>query len=80
MITFEDRKAKIKTVDDIGAQISLAKKYAATIRTKAKKASTLGEKLKLNEEHKQAVIVLRQLRVNYFDIEDELMAKQGVAA
>ena len=79
-ISFEQRKAQIKTVEDIDDQIRKAKKYASTLRAKAKAAKTLAEKLELNEQHKLAEKTLRQLRISSFDIKDEINAKQGVFA
>lgn len=73
IITYEDRIAKIKVVEDIDKQISLATAYAKRLRTKAKKCTgTLADKLAMNELYKQAKIVSHELKLNYFKIEDGL--------
>lgn len=68
----KQRLAKIQTVDDAEKQLTLAKKYVKRLRTEAKNAPTLAEKLALNEKLKAAEIVLRKLRQMIFDIEDAI--------
>lgn len=72
---FEDRRAKIKTVDDIGKQVNLAKAYVSRVRTAAKKEKSLDGKLLLSVKIKEAEGVLRKLRVRFFDIEDEVITR-----
>ncbi|MDC8832820.1 hypothetical protein [Alteromonas gilva] len=75
MITYEARVAKMKTPGDAEKQILLAKKYSQRLRTKAKSPGlSLTEKLAINQKHKEAEKVLRQLRLNVFDLEDMLTA------
>jgi len=68
----KQRLAKIQTVDDAEKQLTLAKNYVKRLRTEAKKATTLAEKLALNEKLKAAETVLRKLRQMIFDIEDAI--------
>ena len=68
----KQRLAKIQTVDDAEKQMTLAKNYVKRLRTEAKKATTLAEKLALNEKLKAAETVLRKLRQMIFDIEDAI--------
>jgi hypothetical protein len=68
----------IKTEDDLEQQISLAKSYAKTLRTKAKNAPSLDEKLAIYEKLKLADITLRKIRRLAFDVEDAL--REGKSA
>lgn len=68
----KQRLAKIQTVDDAEKQLTLAKNYVKRLRTEAKNAPTLAEKLALNEKLKAAETVLRKLRQMIFDIEDAI--------
>lgn len=72
--SFEERRAQIHTVDDIDIQIKRAKNYVRKLRSDAKKAEMLDEKLKINEFQKEAEKVFRKLRMASFDIEDEINA------
>jgi ribosome-binding protein aMBF1 (putative translation factor) len=78
--SYEDRVAKIKTVKDIDKQLNLATAYSKRLRTAAKKAEMLAEKLALNEQHKIAERVVRQLRHGIWDIEDRILAEQAASA
>lgn len=78
MITYENRVAQIKTVACIDDQIRKAKAYARRLKLATQKPGlTLAEKVAGLEKHKQAEQVLRTLRRNSFDIEDDLLAKES---
>ena len=66
------RLEKIHTVDDAEKQLTLAKKYVRRLRTDAKKASMLADKLAIHEKLKDAEKVLRKLRQMIFDMEDAI--------
>lgn len=68
----KQRLAKIQTVDDAEKQLTLAKNYVKRLRTEAKNAPTLTEKLAIHEKLKASEIVLRKLRQMIFDIEDAI--------
>lgn len=73
IITFEQRRAKITSVEELERQITLARKYMHRLQNKAKKCTgTLAEKLAIHEQAKAAEKVMRELRMASFDIEDEL--------
>lgn len=78
-MNFNQRLAKINTVEDAEEQIRLAKNYARRLRLEAKKADTLQAKLTLQEQVKQAEATLRQLRQAIFDIEDALAEGQSLS-
>ncbi|MEI8659338.1 hypothetical protein [Vibrio sp. Hal054] len=80
IITFEQRKAKILTLEDLEHQISCARKYVKRLRCKAKKQDTLAAKLLINDDVKAAEKVFRDLRLASFDIEDEIKAKTFTAS
>lgn len=73
-MNLKDRLAKIQTVDDAEKQLTLAKNYVTRLRTEAKNAPSLEEKLALNEKLKESESVLRKLRFMIFDIEDAIAA------
>lgn len=75
IVSYDDRVAKMEKPGDEEVQILHAKKYVARLRTKAKSAGTLAEKLELQSAVKEAEGVLRKLRLNVFDLEDMLIAK-----
>lgn len=75
VVTFETRVSKMTTVEDIGKQIDLAKVYANAILLKRRKAETLAETIALDKKHKEALEVVRKLRLNYFELEDRLKVK-----
>nr|WP_229650426.1 hypothetical protein [Vibrio splendidus]MCC4883086.1 hypothetical protein [Vibrio splendidus] len=78
IITFEQRRAKIVTVEDLEHQIVLARKYFKRLKTEAKKCpGTLAEKLAINDKAKAAEQVCRELRMKSFDIEDEINAAKA---
>ncbi len=72
--TYEQRRNKIKSINDINEQIKLAKAYAIRLRNKAKKATLFADKLAIHKKEKEALSLLRKLRFNSFAIEDELNA------
>jgi hypothetical protein len=75
MVTYEQRVAKMTKVGDETEQLRLAKIYVRKLRNDAKKGDTLAEKLRLQDIVKQAEAVVRQLRLNIFELEDMLRAK-----
>jgi hypothetical protein len=79
MITYEKRVAKMKKVGDEHHQLQLAKAYAKRMRSNAKKGATLAEKIKLQGIADQAEGVVRNLRLNSFELEDMLRAKANGA-
>ena len=79
IITYEQRVAKMKKTGDEDIQLKLAMQYVNRLIAKSKKADTLEEKLDLKEAVKKAECVLRNLRLNVFDLEDMLEAKTNCA-
>ena len=77
IVSYEDRVAKMMIVGDEDKQLRLAKSYVKRIRSLAKKAGTLEEKIKLQAAQKKAELVVNKLRQNIFDLEDMLLAKTG---
>jgi hypothetical protein len=75
IITYEQRVSKMKCVGDEDKQLKLAKQYVSRLRNKLKKVDTLNEKIEINNDIKMAESVLRQLRLNVFDLEDMLIEK-----
>ena len=71
-MNLEQRLEKINSVKDADRQRELAKAYIARLRSVAKKAGTLSEKLAMYEKVKAAEMVLKQLRLMAFDIEDAI--------
>lgn len=71
-MNLKQRLEKIHTVDDAEKQLTLAKNYVKRLRTEAKNAPTLAEKLAIHEKLKESEIVLRKLRQMIFDIEDAI--------
>ena len=76
-VTYEQRVARIKTVDDIDDEIRRAKQYVKAMRSKEVFAESLADKLSRQEKTKQAEAVLRRLRLNMFQIEADILA-QGI--
>lgn len=75
--SFDQRRANINTLDDLDDELRKAKLYVRRARLTAKQAVSLDQKLKLQENVKDAERVLRTLRLRYFDIEDELLQQTG---
>ena len=71
-LSYEDRVGKMKTVADVGDQLRKAvnaeKKAKAAVRT----AGNFSKKIELQRELKEASTVVRKLRSNLFDLEDEI--------
>lgn len=70
--SFQERRAKIKTIKDLDKQLDLAQSYVRRVRNASKKPAALDLKLSLGEKVREADAVLRQLRQSVFDIEDEI--------
>lgn len=70
--SFSDRRAKIKTVEDIQAQLALAKKYVRRIENAMAASSLHSERLELKRALDDANTTVRLLRQKVFDIEDEI--------
>lgn len=77
IVTFEQRRAKIKTLDDLEEQIRLARHYVARLKRKAKNQTSLADKLAVHEDVKKAEQVSKRLRLASFDIEDEILLNQS---
>ncbi|ARN69523.1 hypothetical protein NI385_25660 (plasmid) [Vibrio parahaemolyticus] len=76
IITFEQRRARMTTPEDVNKEINLAAAYAKSLHTKAKTCQgTLAEKLAIKDNAKKADEVTRKLKLQSFDIEDELRAE-----
>lgn len=73
--TYEQRTANILSVADLDTELKRAKLYARRMKVQSKKAPSLEEKLAYQKRFKEAESVLRKLRANYFDIEDQLLQK-----
>lgn len=77
IVTFEQRRAQIVTIEQIDDQIKKAKAYARRLHLKAKNhQGTLEEKLAIHEDAKAADKVLRTIRMKSWDIEDEINAQK----
>ena len=76
MITYEMRRAKMQKPGDEDEQLRLAKQYAKRLRNEAKNMGSLAEKLAQNEKVKEAESIVRQIRHNIWDIEEELIQNQ----
>lgn len=76
MITYEMRRAKMQKPGDEDEQLRLAKQYAKRLRNEAKNMGSLAEKLAQNEKVKEAERIVRQIRHNIWDIEEELIQNQ----
>lgn len=70
--SYEERRAAIEKFEDLEREIRSAKSLVSRLRAKARKAELLNEKIYFQRLQKEAEAVLRKLRSNYFDIEDEL--------
>lgn len=72
MKTYQDRVSKITCEADIDKQMELAKQAMFRSRRDFKKAETLQQKLDASKIVKHHEGVLRQLRINRFDLEDKI--------
>ena len=70
--TLQQRIESIETLEDIDKQMLLAGNYAKYLRKEAKAAEMLEEKLAINKLQKEAELIVRQLRMAIWDIEDSL--------
>ncbi len=77
--TYAERRAAIKTPEDLEKQLKLGKAQVSRIRKAIDKAQTMEEKARLTVELNTANEVVRQLRLNFFNIEDELTAASSAA-
>lgn len=76
MITYEQRLARIVTSDDIQREIDKSEAYAKRLKGQVKAFNGLfADKLKLHERAKEAAAISRQLKLNYYLIEDALGLK-----
>lgn len=75
--TYDQRVAKMHKPGDEEEQIRRAKAYMMRLRRRKKTASTLAEKIEIEKAEKSAESVLRQLRLNVFELEDMLRAKEA---
>lgn len=75
--TFEQRRAKILTRDDLEKQMRLSVQYVKRIKNASRDpALSLAQKIELGKLQKAAESVVRQLRRSVFDIEDEINAQR----
>ncbi|WP_293648512.1 hypothetical protein [Thiolapillus sp.] len=70
--TYEQRVARMKRPEDVDRELKRAKAYMMRLRGKMKKAASLDEKIQLEKDIKLAESVLRQLRLNIYELEDQL--------
>ena len=72
LTTYEERVAKIFTESDIDDQMAKVKKLMLIARSNSKKTGLLSTKLKWIEKAEHHESVMRQLRINRFDLEDKV--------
>ena len=70
--TYEQRVARMKCPEDVDRELKRAKAYMMRLRGKFKKAASLDAKIQLEKDIKLAESVLRQLRLNVYELEDQL--------
>ncbi|WP_419604657.1 hypothetical protein [Thiolapillus sp.] len=70
--TYEQRVARMKRPEDVDRELKRAKAYMMRLRGKMKKAASFDEKIQLEKDIKLAESVLRQLRLNIYELEDQL--------
>ncbi|WP_419607012.1 hypothetical protein [Thiolapillus sp.] len=70
--TYEQRVARMKRPEDVDRELKRAKAYMMRLRGKMKKAASLDEKIQLEKDIKLAESVLRLLRLNIYELEDQL--------
>ncbi len=78
MITYEQRRERIQCEADIAIEIERARRYLRKKRRLATKAEGMGDKQTCLLEVRQAESVLRQLRLNIFNIEDAIQGKRDI--
>jgi len=69
--TYDQRVSKIKTIGDIAKQIDLAVRYKMMLRRERKKAQLLKEKIDLDRLAQDADSVVREIRANVFELENQ---------
>ncbi|WP_294042398.1 hypothetical protein [Thiolapillus sp.] len=70
--TYEQRVARMKRPEDVDRELKRTKAYMMRLRGKMKKAASLDEKIQLEKDIKLAESVLRLLRLNIYELEDQL--------
>lgn len=75
-ISYDERVERILKTRQLDTELHNAERYAKTLRTLAKNCKDLTSKIALLAKADSAKEVLRQLRRNYFDIEDQLAETQ----
>ena len=75
--TFESRVAKVTSIEQLDEEMRKAKAYAMTIRKHLKEAKSEDDRAVMNDVLNKAERVLRQLRSKYFEIEEEIIAKES---
>lgn len=74
--TYEHRLSCIRSEGDIEKQIRLAKACVTRVHNAGKNAESLETKLVLHQKRNLAQEVVRQLRLKYFEIQDDIKEKQ----
>jgi len=72
IVSYEKRVSNMHEPGDEDKQLQLAKNYVKALRRKMKRSDNLKDKLTLLQAEKEAKAVLRQLRVNIFELQDML--------
>lgn len=70
-MSYEQRVAKMKTVADVGDQLQKAINAEKKAKRAVNQAASLNKKIELQREWKEASAVVRKLRSNLFDLEDQ---------
>lgn len=76
VLTYENRRSSIRSEGDIEQQIRRAKACVTRLHNAGKRATNLEDKVALHQKRNLAQQVVRKLRLNYFEIQDELRKKQ----
>lgn len=71
--TYSQHIKRVNTVEDLRNELAGAKRYMMRLRASAQKASTQSQQTAISESLGEAESVLRQIRRNYFDIEESLV-------
>lgn len=72
-MTYEDRVKRIKNPDDIANQLRLARAHMIKCKQAVERNGMLSNKIDAYRRYKAAESVLRELRVNIFKLEDQLL-------
>lgn len=70
--TYQDRVDNMRHPQDVHTELERAKNYAAGLKRKSKQAVTFDEKLKFQDMFTDAEGVVRQIRMNMFELENKL--------